>query len=266
MADEKNDPPKAGEGAGTPAAKPVAGSGEASSKVEADSSAKSPPVPGAEAPKPLPLTPPKPPAPPKLAAPAGAVTPGGPAKPPTPAAPKPPAAPKAPVKPDPWTSPLLDELQRRFPGAISEAVIFRNQPSLNIAKEHLAGICEFLKGESGGAYTLLTDETAVDFPKREKRFDIVYHLYSFTGNNRLRLRVQVGAGEKVPSVTGIWPTANWLEREVFDMFGVEYEGHPDLKRILMPDGWSGHPLRKDYDILKQDVSWVKENLGIESGQ
>jgi NADH-quinone oxidoreductase subunit C len=145
-------------------------------------------------------------------------------------------------------------------------VIFRNQPSLNVAKEHLVAVCQFLKSAEGGAYTLLTDETAVDYPKREKRFDIVYHLYSFERNNRLRLRVQVGAGEKVPSVTGVWPTANWLEREIYDMFGVDYDGHPDLKRILMPDEWVGHPLRKDYDILKQDEAWVKANLGIESGQ
>ncbi len=127
-------------------------------------------------------------------------------------------------------------------------------------------ICRFLKSPAGGAYTLLTDETAADYPKREKRFDIIYHLYSFEGNNRLRLRVQVNAEEKVPSVVEIWPTANWLEREVFDMFGVVYEGHPDLKRLLLPDEWVGHPLRKDYDILKQDAAWVKANLGIDSGQ
>jgi NADH-quinone oxidoreductase subunit C len=127
-------------------------------------------------------------------------------------------------------------------------------------------VCQFLKSPDGGAYILLTDETAADYPKREKRFDIVYHLYSFERNNRLRLRVQVGAGEKVPSVTGVWPTANWLEREIYDMFGVVYEGHPDLKRILLPDEWVGHPLRKDYDILKQDETWVKANLGIESAQ
>ena len=151
-------------------------------------------------------------------------------------------------------------------GAISEAVIFRNMPSLNVAKDHLVAVCQFLKGADGGAYTLLTDETAADYPKRDKRFDIVYHLYSFDRNSRLRLRVQVGTGEKVPSVTGVWPTANWLEREIYDMFGVVYEGHPDLKRILMPDEWVGHPLRKDYDILKQDEDWVKANLGIESGQ
>ena len=245
MANEKNEPPKAAEGAGTPTPKTAAEGGGASPQVKPDAAH----------------------------SPQAACTNGcgrwrlwdacqacG-ASPP-----KPPAAPKAPIKPEPWSNPLLDELQKRFPGAISEAVIFRNMPSLNVAKEHLVAVCQFLKGPDGGAYTLLTDETAADYPKREKRFDIVYHLYSFERNNRLRLRVQVGAGEKVPSVTGVWPTANWLEREIYDMFGVVYEGHPDLKRILMPDEWVGHPLRKDYDILKQDEAWVKANLGIESGQ
>lgn len=177
-----------------------------------------------------------------------------------------PAAAKAPIKPDPWSSPLLDELQRRFPGAISGAVIFRNMPSLTVARESLLAICDFLKSDGGGGYALLTDHTAVDYPKREKRFDLVYHLYSFQRNDRLRVKVLLGEAEKIPSVTGLWPTANWLEREVFDMFGVQYEGHPDLKRILMPDGWTGHPLRKDYDILKQDENWVQANLGIKSAQ
>jgi NADH-quinone oxidoreductase subunit C len=246
MTDEKQEPPKAAEGAGTPAQKPAAEGGGASPQAKPDAAATS-----------------KPPEP----AGAGGGAPGAPAKPPAAAPPKPPAAPaKAPVKPELWSSPLLDELQKRFPGAISEAVIFRNMPSLNVAKEHLVAICQFLKSGESGAYTLLTDETAVDYPKREKRFDIIYHLYSFRRNDRLRLRVQVGEGEKVPSVTGVWPTANWLEREVYDLFGVVYEGHPDLKRILMPDGWVGHPLRKDYDILKQDDAWVKANLGIESAQ
>lgn len=197
---------------------------------------------------------------------------GGPASiPPKPAAAAPakpaaPAAPKAPIKPDPWASPLLDELQKKFPGAIGEAVIFRNMPSLIVAKESLIGMCEFLKLPEGGEYTLLTDHTAVDYPKREKRFDLIYHLYSFKRNDRLRLKVLAGDGEKTPSVTKLWPTANWLEREVYDMFGVQYEGHPDLKRILMPDGWTGHPLRKDYDILRQDEAWVQANLGIKSAQ
>jgi len=189
-----------------------------------------------------------------------------PAKPAVPAKPAAPPAPKAPVKPDPWTSPLLDTLQKKFPGAVIEAVIFRNLPSVRVAKESLVPICEFLKSSEGGEYKLLTDHTAVDYPKREKRFDVIYHLYSFQRNDRLRVKVVLGENEKVPSVTGIWPTANWFEREVFDMFGIQYEGHPDLKRILMPDGWTGHPLRKDYDILRQDDNWVQSNLGIKSGQ
>jgi len=184
----------------------------------------------------------------------------------TAAKPAAPAAAKAPIKPDPWSSPLLDEIQKRFPGAVSESVIFRNMPSITVARETLLAICDFLKGDEGGKFALLTDHTAVDYPKREKRFDLIYHLYSFQRNERLRVKVLLSEAEKAPSVTGLWPTANWLEREVFDMFGVNYEGHPDLKRILMPDGWTGHPLRKDYDILKQDENWVQSNLGIKSAQ
>jgi NADH-quinone oxidoreductase subunit C len=200
-------------------------------------------------------------------APAAGTPAAPPAKPAAPAAkPAAPAAPKAPVKPDPWSSPLLNEVQKRFPNAVSEAVVFRNMPSITVAKESLVAMCEFLRSEEGGGYTLLTDHTAVDYPKREKRFDLIYHLYSFKRNDRLRVKVVTGESEKVPSVVAVWPTANWLEREVYDLFGVAYEGHPDLKRILMPDDWVGHPLRKDYDILKQDETWVQANLGIKSAQ
>jgi NADH-quinone oxidoreductase subunit C len=135
-----------------------------------------------------------------------------------------------------------------------------------VKKETLIEVCQFLKSEEGGAYVFLTDETAVDYPKREKRFEINYQLYSFKLNQRLRLKVLAAEGEAVPSVTSVWPAANWLEREVYDMFGVLYDGHPDLRRILLPEEWTGHPLRKDYDILRQDDSWVQKNLGIPSGQ
>jgi len=115
-------------------------------------------------------------------------------------------------------------------------------------------------------FDMLADLTAVDWPKREKRFDVVLNLYSFSKNERLRLKVWVADAEDVPSVVSVWPTANWQEREVFDMFGIVFSGHPNLKRILLPDEWQGYPLRKDYDILQQDTAWVRENLGIESGQ
>jgi NADH-quinone oxidoreductase subunit C len=228
MADEPKTPPPAG---------PAKGSDQASEDTGQT-------VPVASAPK-------APPAP-RPAAPAGAKAP--------------PPPPKPVVKPEPWSSPLVDELNKRFPGVVSEALIFRGQPALTLAKESIIQVAEFLKSEEGGAYTFLTDETAVDYPKREKRFEVVYHLYSFKRNDRLRLKILVGENETAPSVVGVWPVANWLEREIFDMFGVVFEGHPGLKRLLLPDDWSGHPLRKDYDILRQDKPWVQANLHIESGQ
>jgi NADH-quinone oxidoreductase subunit C len=196
------------------------------------------------------------------AAPAGPVT--SPQKPAATSPPKP--TPKPIVKPEPWASPLLEALQERFPGAISDALIFRGQAFFTVQKERLIQVAEFLKSEGGGSYCLLTDETVVDYPKREKRFEIIYQLYSFERNDRLRMKVLAGEAETVPSVTAVWPAANWLEREIYDMFGVVFEGHPELKRILLPEDWTGHPLRKDYDILRQDPEWVRANLKIESGQ
>ena len=110
------------------------------------------------------------------------------------------------------------------------------------------------------------DVTAVHYPKREKPFDVVWILYSFARNERVRVKTQIAEGESLPSSVPLWTTCNWLEREVYDMFGIKFEGHPDLKRILLPDGWKGFPLRKDYGILQQDNEWVQINLGIESGQ
>ncbi len=110
------------------------------------------------------------------------------------------------------------------------------------------------------------DITAVHYPKRDKQFDLIWILYSFSRNERVRVKTMIADGELISSATNIWPTANWLEREVFDMFGIKFDGHPDLKRILLPEGWKGHPLRKDYGIIQQDKEWVQINLGIESGQ
>ena len=133
-----------------------------------------------------------------------------------------------------------------------------------VAHELLAEIALYSRDEE--KFDWLSDLTALDWPKREKRFDIVLNMYSFEKNERLRLKTQASIHEHVPSVQGVWATANWMEREVYDMFGVVFDGHPDLKRILLPDEWQGYPLRKDYDILTQDTAWVRENLGIESGQ
>jgi len=189
----------------------------------------------------------------------------------TPAAPASPAAkpaPPAPKPPAPVQVPLDNELTRRyrekFGPAILDALEDRKQPYLVIDSAQLKDIALYSRDHE--KFDLLEDFTAVDWPRREKRFDLIAILYSFPHNTRLRLKIPVAAGERPTSLVEIWPTANWLEREIFDMFGIEFSGHPDLKRILLPDGWLGHPLRKDYDILLQDSAWVRENLGIESGQ
>jgi NADH-quinone oxidoreductase subunit C len=125
-------------------------------------------------------------------------------------------------------------------------------------------VLEYLKLE--GDFDYLVDVTGVDWPKRPERFDLVYIVYSFSRNERLRIKTYIAEGYKPDTAVGVHLTANWLEREVFDMFGIEFAGHPDMRRILMPDEWQGYPLRKDYGIIQQDQRWVQENLGIESGQ
>jgi NADH-quinone oxidoreductase subunit C len=194
-----------------------------------------------------------------------------PAAPAAPAAAKPPAAaapprPPAPPKEGPVAldSEIVKRYKEKFGPAILESWVDRKQSILVVARELLVEIAIYSRDEE--KFDWLSDLTAVDWPKREKRFDIVLNMYSMEKNERLRLKAQASAEERVPSVQGIWATANWMEREVYDMFGVVFEGHPDLKRILLPDEWQGHPLRKDYDILTQDTAWVRENLGIESGQ
>jgi len=195
----------------------------------------------------------KPPAPPAASA----------AKPPAAAAPpRPPAPPKeGPVALD---NDLVKRYKEKFGPGILEAWVDRKQAILVVARELLGEIALYSRDEE--KFDWLSDLTALDWPKREKRFDVVLNMYSFEKNERLRLKAQANADERVPSVQGIWATANWMEREVYDMFGIVFEGHPDLRRILLPDEWQGYPLRKDYDILTQDTAWVRENLGIESGQ
>jgi len=222
-------------------------------------------------------TPGKPPAPAVPAAPvkpaaAGEANPSAPpppAKPAAPAAPpKPPGPPppprEAPPKPAPLDNDLVKRYKARFGGAIVEAFLDRKQAILVIAADRLLEIARYSREEEN--FDLLTDLTAVDWPKREKRFDLVLNLYSFPKNERLRIKALLGENEPVASVESVWPTANWLEREVYDMFGIVFEGHSNLKRLLLPEEWQGYPLRKDYDILQQDEAWVRENLGIESGQ
>lgn len=158
----------------------------------------------------------------------------------------------------------MQRLRARFGEAIREATLDRSQAIVLIELAQLREICRYCRDEE--KFEMLTDLTAVDWPRREKRFDLVLNLYSFARNERLRLKAHAAQDERAPSVFDVWAGANWLERECYDMFGIIFEGHPGLKRILLPEEWEGHPLRKDYDILKQDTAWVRANLGIESGQ
>lgn len=200
--------------------------------------------------------------PPKPAAPAVAAP-----KPPVAgaAAPKPPAAPPKPAGPTP--QPLDTELTRRLKqgyGSGVEAWSYVGQNYLVVGRDIVHDILQILSHEEEFDYCV--DITAVHYPKNEKPFEIVYILYSFSKNERMRVKTSIAEGEELATATDLWPTADWLEREVFDMFGITFAGHPNLKRILLPDGWKGYPLRKDYPILLQDKEWVQINLGIESGQ
>lgn len=196
---------------------------------------------------------------PPAKAPAAAPPAAAPPKPAVPPPPKPPVQVQTPLNNE-----LVGRVRAKFGMALVEAMEDRKQAIVTVECERLGEVAQYLRDEE--KFDLLSDLTAVDWPKREKRFDVVLNLYSFAKNERLRVKARAGDGEQVPSVAGIWPTANWLEREAFDMFGIIFAGHPNLTRILLPDQWQGYPLRKDYDIIEQDTSWVKENLEMESGQ
>ncbi|MCW5981252.1 MAG: NADH-quinone oxidoreductase subunit C [Bryobacteraceae bacterium] len=164
----------------------------------------------------------------------------------------------------PWESDLTKLLAERFGGAITEFSSYVGQNFLVAAPDSVVAIVEFLREEADFDY--LVDVTAVDYPQRPERFDVVYVLYSFARNERIRVKTRIKEDYAPHTVTGVHPTANWLEREVYDMFGIRFAEHPDMKRILLPDEWEGYPLRKDYSIINMDNRWVKDNLGIDSGQ
>ncbi|MFI5118030.1 MAG: NADH-quinone oxidoreductase subunit C [Terriglobales bacterium] len=185
------------------------------------------------------------------------------AKPAAPPATKPAPKPEGP-KPEPWEAELVTRLRSQYGSGIKEASTYVGQKYLIVDSSIVYEI--LLRMRQDELFDYCVDITAVHYPKREAQFDIVYILYSFHHNQRVRVKTQIKDGEHLRTAVEIWETANWLEREVFDMFGIEFDGHPDLKRILLPDGWKGYPLRKDYPILQQDQEWVHINLGIESGQ
>ncbi len=141
---------------------------------------------------------------------------------------------------------LVDRLTARFGDAILGSGEFRGQWSVRIAPASVVEIARFCRDELG--FEMLADLTAVDFTPRSPRFQVVYNLYSFAHNLRLRLKADLEEGESVGTVEGVWLAANWLEREVYDLFGIVFDDHSDLRRILLWDGYVGHPLRKDFPL------------------
>jgi NADH-quinone oxidoreductase subunit C len=174
------------------------------------------------------------------------------------------AASPAKPAPMPWECSLVDELKSACAPAILDAKSYLGQNYLVVSGADCYLVLAALRDKF--EFTSLSDITAVHYPKDERPFEMVWILYSMSRGERVRVKARFAEGEEVPTLTGLWVGANWLEREVFDMFGIRFAGHPDLRRILMPDGWVGHPLRKDYSVQLQDTAWVQENLGIESGQ
>jgi NADH-quinone oxidoreductase subunit C len=256
MSDDPSDKPE------TP---PDSAPGEAPGEAAAPSPA--PAAPGAaasaggETPKPAPAAPkPTPAARPAAAKPAA---PAGEAHKPGP--PPPPAGPPDPPPPaDAAVPPFIAALQQALPGAVEQLAYFVGDWTMIVPASRLLDVGRYLKDSPEAAFDFCSDVTATDWPPRPRRFDVVYCLYSIRHRHRVRLKVRAGDGDPVPSVTGIWPAANWLEREVYDLFGVNFTGHPDRRRILMPEDWQGFPQRKDYPLegpgellMENPLDWLK---------
>ncbi len=163
------------------------------------------------------------------------------------------------------TSEIHERLKARFGddvGPLSEAKV---DPFCVVKRERIVEICRFLKSEPGLEFDFLEDETAVDWPKKNV-IELVYHLVSYKHRHLFKLKVEADrAAPTVDTVECVWKTANWFEREIYDLFGVDFPGHPDLRRIMLPDDWVGHPLRKDYQEAGgwHGISNVRENPLVE---
>jgi len=144
----------------------------------------------------------------------------------------------------------IEFLKARFRDAVADAGECRGQHWALLRRESLEAVCRRLRDDPETAFDLLLDVTAVHWPEAGEPFELVYHLYSISRNDRLRLKVRLRDGEPVPTLSGVWASADWNERETFDMFGIEFDGHPDLRRILMPDDYTDFPLRKDLPLYR----------------
>lgn len=143
---------------------------------------------------------------------------------------------------------LVEKIKGKFADSIIETTVFRGEVTHIVKKEAIVDVCRFLKDEPDLRFNFLSDVLGVDCRNQLSCFEVIYHLYSIPNRFRLRLKVRVKENEAVPSATSVWKSADFAERETFDMFGILFEGHPNLKRIYMPPEWEGYPLRKDYPV------------------
>jgi len=153
--------------------------------------------------------------------------------------------------------PVAAALELRLPEAITGGHAEHNEPTLFLSPDRIVEVCQFLKQEQ--KFIRLSGITAVDWRPADPRFEVVYLLHSLDENSRLRLKCRVSEPEcEIDSVTGVWRAANWYEREVFDLFGIRFRNHPNLRRILMPSDWEGHPLRKDFPVHGYKYSYQSD--------
>ena len=180
-----------------------------------------------------------------------------------PGAPKPPVKKKeeGPKPTDASNHPLVRKLKAQFGAGVGEALEFLGQISVRVDREAIVDVCQYLKQDEESRFNYLSDLTCVHYPERGAGpFEVVYNLFSIDLNERVRLKVETDESVGVASVTGVWPAANWLEREVYDLFGVPFTGHPDLRRLLLPTDWDGHPMRKDYPLEFVENAWTAKHL------
>lgn len=149
---------------------------------------------------------------------------------------------------DPEQNLAVQRVRATLPQAVEGVSSHRDQVTLRVYKEYIVDVCRFLRDDPELSFEMCLDVTAVDYPMRPRRFDVVYHLYSLTKGQLLRVKAAVGEAEEIPSVTSVWKGANWTERETYDMYGVRFANHPDLRRILLTDNFEGYPFRKDFPL------------------
>jgi NADH/F420H2 dehydrogenase subunit C len=208
-----------------------------------------PESPDTPAPPVAPTSPEAGPVAPKAAAPAAAPAAKPAAAKAEPKAPPPPPGPPDQAPPADLAVPAFVTLvQSKLPGAVEQVSFWVGDWTIIVPPERLLEVATLLRDAPEASFDYCSDATATDWPTRARRFDVIYCLYSTRLRHRVRIKTRVADGEPVRSLTGVWPAVNWLEREVFDMFGVTFAAHPDLRRMLLPADWQGHPQRKDYPL------------------